>query len=387
MLKRLLFISLGLLSSAQSLATTFVIKQDEASVVGHNMIVYSYQKDTLLDIGRQFDLGFSDMVDANPGVDPWLPGENTPVVVPTRFIMPNAPQKGIVINIAELRLYYFPENKNGEPRRVITHPIGIGREGWGTPLGKAKITQKKKDPTWTPPESIRKEHLEKGDPLPRVVPAGPDNPLGAYAMRLSMPGYLLHGTDKPYGVGLRVSHGCIRLFPEDIEHMFYATPSGTPVNIVYQPEKAGVRDGELFLESNTPHSDIDKRQGLNMTPMVSAILTAQDKLPSNAGWAFTEDLVREQTSVVKRLGEAELDIAKDVWFVHGGFKKTAVQKVRAAIDELAMSDLFWPVRDGAVGETLVGPFNSQEEAQSAATKITEQSGVTVWVTQISSDAL
>ncbi|MGB5834860.1 MAG: L,D-transpeptidase family protein, partial [Thiohalocapsa sp.] len=136
------------------------------------------------------------------------------------------------------------------PTEVETFPISIGREGWGTPVGSFSIAQKIKDPTWTPPASIRREHAEKGDILPAVVPAGPDNPLGQYAMRLSAPSYLIHGTNKPWGVGMQVSHGCIRMYPEDIEHLFPEVPQGTPVTIVRQPYKVGWLGDQLYLEVN-----------------------------------------------------------------------------------------------------------------------------------------
>jgi L,D-transpeptidase ErfK/SrfK len=387
MLRRLLSLAVALTVSAPVYATSFTLNDPATGVVGYNMVVYSRAEDTLLDIGRQFDLGYRDITDANPEVDAWLPGDNTPVILPTRFILPDAPREGIVINIAELRLYYFPKVGKGQPQQVITHPLGIGREGWATPLGKARITQKIKDPTWTPPASIRQEHLEKGDPLPRVVPAGPDNPLGAYAMRLSMPGYLLHGTDKPYGVGLRVSHGCIRLFPEDIEHMFGITPSNTAVNIVYQPDKAGVRNGQLYLEAHRPHDDVDHRQGNNMTPMVKAILSAQDKLPSDNDWPFAEAVVRQHQGIVKPLGQKQLDLVEDLWFVHAGFNKKSVARVREAMTSLNMGDLFWPVRGGALEETLIGPFNSHQEADEMAAKISDNAGVPLWTVQVTSDAL
>ncbi|MCL4143159.1 UNVERIFIED_CONTAM: hypothetical protein GTU68_016655, partial [Idotea baltica] len=231
-------------------ATTFILHDDPSRVVGHNLIVFSRAQDTLLDIARRFDIGYSEIVDANPQLDVWLPGTKKRVLVPNQFILPDAEKKGIVINLAEMRLYYFPDAMVGKAREVVTHPIGIGREGWQTPLGRTKIIQKRKDPTWTPPASIHAEHIEKGDPLPKVVPAGPDNPLGAYAMRLGMPGYLLHGTNKPYGVGLRVSHGCIRLFPEDIEQLFGIVALNTPVEIVYQPYKAGMLNNELYIEAH-----------------------------------------------------------------------------------------------------------------------------------------
>jgi L,D-transpeptidase ErfK/SrfK len=384
MLRRFLMVALGLSFSLPVSATTFVLNEADSNVVGHNMVVYSRAEDTLLDIARQFDLGYRDITDANPEVDAWLPGENTRVIIPSRFILPDAPRNGIVINLAEMRLYYYLK---GEPQQVVTHPLGIGREGWATPLGKTRITQKVKDPTWTPPESIRKEHAEMGDPLPRVVPAGPDNPLGGYAMRLSMPSYLLHGTNKPFGVGLRVSHGCIRLYPEDIEHLFGITPSNTPVEIIYQPHKAGSRNNQLYLEAHRPHKDKEDDGGNNMTPMVKAILNVQDELPSDNHWPFAEFVVREQHGIVKALGQKQLDIVDNLWFVHAGMNKQAVSKVREAITELQLDDLYWPVRAGAREETLIGPFNSQEEAAIVADDISASAGVSVWTAQVSSDAL
>lgn len=387
MLRRLLSVAVGFSLSAPLAATTFEITEPDSNVVGHNMVVYSRAEDTLLDIGRQFDLGYRDITDANPGVDAWLPGAGTRVVLPTRFILPDAPLEGIVINIAEMRLFYYPKPEKGMKQQVITHPIGIGREGWATPLGKARITQKVKNPIWTPPESIRQEHLENGDPLPRVVPAGPDNPLGAYKMSLSMPGYLLHGTNKPYGVGLRVSHGCIRLFPEDIEHLFNITPSNTGVEILYQPYKAGVRNERLYLEAHRQHKDVDDREGNNMTPMVKAILNAQDSLISDEYWPYAEDVVREQLGIVKPIGQDQLDIVEGLWFLHAGVNKKAVEKMRQAILTLQLDDLFWPVRSGPKEETLIGPFNSREEADIMGSEVSAAAGITVWTVQVSSDAL
>ena len=153
-------------------ATTFNLETESTRVVGHNLIVYSRAQDTLLDIARRFDIGYSEIVSANPDLDVWLPGSGKRVLVPNQYILPDAPKKGIVINLAEMRLYYYPKPKAGQPRQVITHPIGIGREGWQTPIGKTTITQKLKDPTWTPPASIHAEHIAMGDPLPKVVPAG-----------------------------------------------------------------------------------------------------------------------------------------------------------------------------------------------------------------------
>jgi L,D-transpeptidase ErfK/SrfK len=178
--------------------------------------------------------------------------------LPTRFVLPNAPRDGIVINLAAMRIYYFPRNvvngkvvphKPGERQLVYTHPIGIGRVGWRTPEGSTKVTGREKDPTWRPSAAVRKEHADNDDPIPAVVRPGPDNPLGKYKFTLGWPSYLIHGTNKPYGVGLRSSHGCIRLYPEDIESFFRMVPVGTPVHVVNQPYLFGWQDGQLYLQA------------------------------------------------------------------------------------------------------------------------------------------
>jgi L,D-transpeptidase ErfK/SrfK len=386
-MRRFIFLTIALLCAISVQATTFDLPEDGSRVIGHNLYVYSHEEDTLLDIARKFDLGFNDIVHANPQIDPWLPGEGSKVLIPHRYILPSAPRKGIVINVAEMRLFYYPKVKIGQRQQVITHPIGIGREGWSTPLGKARIVQKRKDPTWTPPESIKKEHLEKGDPLPDVVPAGPDNPLGAYAMRLSMPGYLLHGTNRPYGVGLRVSHGCIRLFPEDIEHLFSIVPVKTPVEIVYQPVKAAVHNERLYLEAHQVQDDHDERQGNNMTPMVKAILEAQDKILSDQEWPFAERLVREHRGIVKGLNEDELEIVDDVWFLHPGVNSESKKKVSEALLTLEAEDQFLPIQKAARGEVFVGPFQTREEAEKMAKEIKRLTNIQIWAAQVSAEVL
>ncbi|PCJ30716.1 MAG: peptigoglycan-binding protein LysM [Gammaproteobacteria bacterium] len=375
------------LSVSATFATTFNLADDSTRIVGHNLIVYSHEEDTLLDIARQFDIGYEEIVTANKHLDPWLPGDNQRVLVPNRFILPDAPHKGIVINLAEMRLYYYPKKEKGKRQQVITHPIGVGREGWTTPLGKAKIIQKKKDPTWTPPASILAEHLEKGDPLPKVVPAGPDNPLGAYAMRLSMPGYLLHGTNRPFGVGMRVSHGCIRLFPEDIEHLFGLVDVNTTVEIVYQPYKAALDNGTLYIEAHAIQDDMDERKGNNMTPMVSAILKAQDKILSDDDWPAAETLVREHNGVVRSIEELSNDVVEEVWFVHTGLTTEVKHKLLAVTDSLKLQDSFWPLQDGADTEMLLGPFDSQIESEQLVVKINELTGLSAWAALLTSDSL
>lgn len=231
---------------------------ENSEVVGELQVIVARHEDTFADIARAYDLGFDELEHANPGVDAWLPGAGTRIVLPTRFVLPDVPREGIVLNIGSKRLFYYPKPVAGQPRVVITHPVGIGREGWQTPLGTTKVVAKNKDPVWTVPASIRREHAAEGDPLPAKVGPGPDNPLGAYAMRLGFPGYLIHGTNRPDGIGMRVSHGCVQLFPEDIESLFAQVPVGTPVRIINEPQLLGWRGDNLYLEVH-PALEDDRR--------------------------------------------------------------------------------------------------------------------------------
>ncbi|WP_311950843.1 L,D-transpeptidase family protein [Halomonas piscis] len=221
----------------------------DGNMVGQAYSVEATQEQTLLDISREHNVGYEEIRNANPEVSLWVPGEGTEVKIPARHILPPVPREGLVINLAELRLYYYPATREGETPRVETYPIGIGREGNDTPLGITKTTIKLEDPAWYPPDSIRREAAEQGKELPGVVPPGPENPLGEHAILLDIPGYLLHGTDKPDGIGMRVSHGCIRLYPEDIETLFSDIPSGTTVNIVDIPTKIGRSGDQLYAQS------------------------------------------------------------------------------------------------------------------------------------------
>ncbi len=216
----------------------------DATVVGSIMTrTIENENESLIELARKFDLGYNEIADANPGLDPFVPGAGKAVILPISWIMPDVRvYNGIVINISELRLYYF-FNQGGRPQ-VITFPIGIGDEGSDTPLGSFRIVEKISNPAWHVPASIKKEKPE----LPPVVPPGPNNPLGSHALRLSVPGILIHGTNKPWGVGRRVSHGCIRLYPEDIPKLFRMVSNNTPVTIISQPVKIGVREGKVYIE-------------------------------------------------------------------------------------------------------------------------------------------
>ncbi len=224
-------------------------------VIGTLQIVKVGKGETLSDIGRRFNVGLGEMTRANPNVDPWIPKAGTPVVVPTQYIIPDAPHRGIVVNLAAMRLFYFPPHQRGKPQTVITHPVGIGRRGWKTPQGVTRVLWHEKDPVWHVPSSIIAEHLKEGDRLPKVMGPGPDNPLGDYALHLGWPGYLIHGTNKPVSVGLRVSHGCVHLYPEDIAQIFKMVPNGTEVRVVNQPYVFGWKDGRLYMQSSGPLGD------------------------------------------------------------------------------------------------------------------------------------
>ncbi|AJY51681.1 MULTISPECIES: L,D-transpeptidase family protein [Halomonadaceae] len=225
---------------------------EEGNMVGQVYTVTATEEDTLLDIARAHNVGYEEIRMANPDTSLWVPGEGTAVTIPGQYILPDEARSGIVINVAELRLYYYPEVAEGETPRVETYPIGIGRDAYNTPLGITETTMRLENPAWYPPESIRREAAERGDPAPAVVPPGADNPLGEYAILLDIPGYLIHGTNQPDGIGMRASRGCIRMHPEDIESVFWRVPVGTQVNIIDSPIKVGWGEGkESYIQAFT----------------------------------------------------------------------------------------------------------------------------------------
>jgi len=243
-------------------AESWVLPPPDIDLFGQIRTTKASREETLLDIARRYDIGQIEILLANPQVDRWLPADGAEVILPSRYIIPPVERKDIVLNLAEMRLYYFPEHVKGEKPRIITYPVGIGRMDWLTPLGVSKIVEKKKDPSWTPPQSIRNDRLANGDPpLPDVVPPGPDNPLGRHAMRLNITkgSYLIHGTAKPFGVGMRVSAGCVRMYPEDIEALFDKIPIGTQVHIINQPIKVGWMVDSLYVELHPPLEEEEEK--------------------------------------------------------------------------------------------------------------------------------
>ena len=300
---KVLFCGLIAVASISSMAATLDIEGD---VAGELVLAASVSSDTLSDLARAYDQGYTEMRLANPGIDPWLPGEDTEIVVPSRYVLPEIKRRGIVINVPEMRLYYFPKKASKQSQQqVVTHPISIGRQEWNTPHGATKIVAKVKDPIWYPPESIRDEHAAEGDILPKIVPAGPDNPLGAYKLRLGLPGYLIHGTNKPYGIGMRVTHGCIRMYPKDVESIFEKVRVGTDVFIVNQPYKVGVSGGGIYLEVH-PHLDEDNEIFRDeFTHVVNLILERTGQSPAKLSWRTLKTTLAEKTGLPVLIGTVE----------------------------------------------------------------------------------
>jgi L,D-transpeptidase ErfK/SrfK len=269
-------------------------------IVGQVQVIKAKYEDTFADLGTTYDLGYSEMVAANPGVDAWLPGAGTEIVLPTRFILPPGPREGIVINLAEYRLYYFPKGQNV----VYTFPLGIGREGWGSPIAHTTIVAKTPNPTWTPPASIKAEHAAEGDPLPNVVPAGPDNPLGPFKFSLGTPGYLIHGSNKKFGIGTRTSHGCFRMFNNNVLEMASMVPVGTSVRIINDAYKFGNSGGKVYLEAHTPLNDdgtpsvVDKH-----TAVINALLKREDLANHlRVNWDQVRDVVAAEDGLPTEIG-------------------------------------------------------------------------------------
>ena len=288
-------------------AETFALEEGQ-DVMGAPGIVQSSYEDTLLDIGRRYGLGYEEIRRANPTVDVWLPGGGTTIHLPTQFVMPQASRVGLVINIAEYRMYFF--STMDDQTQVASFPISIGRMDWGTPLGRSSIVKKVVKPSWYPPASIREEWAADGRVLESRVPPGPDNPLGDYAMRLSIPGYLIHGTNRPAGVGMRVTHGCIRMFPEDIERLFPAVPVNTPVQIVNQPYKLGWFGEDLYLEVHAPLAENEASEtsgDLTLTSITRLYIQVTRHRSAVVDWDLVEKVFQDQRGIPTVIGHAYTD--------------------------------------------------------------------------------
>lgn len=370
---------------------------DATEVVGAVYTTRVRGEETLLDVARRYDLGHDEIVAANPLLDPWTPPPGATVVLPSAHVLPDAPREGIVINLPARRLFYYPPPDADGRRVVVTHPVGIGREGWGTPRGRLSVAVKHESPPWTVPASIRREHAAKGDPLPVVVPPGPDNPLGTHALRLSQPSYLIHGTNKPAGIGMRVSHGCIQLYPEDILSLYPEVPVGVPVHIVDQPYLAGRGPQGLVLEAHpplresapadpaaaarealrragAPDSAVDfERAGAIAAAHAGMPLPVAPESPRPEAWLGARPRAPERPDPP---GSAAPEGAGE-WYVDmGAFKYPDNARRLAAM--LTHQGPPIPVqrrRQGEQHQVLAGPFETRTAAQKAARRIERDLGV------------
>lgn len=273
-----------------------------ADLVGSNSSTYISRDETLIDLAVRFQLGYNMIRSANPDVDAWLPDDGSKVLLPFSVLLPDAPRKGIVINTAEMRLFFYRRDEQNN-NTVTVYPISVGRRDWATPLTETRVTLRVEHPPWYPPESIRAEHAARGDVLPKVVPAGPDNPLGDYLLALAIPSYFIHGTNKRFGIGMQVTHGCIRMYPEHIEELYNLVPINTPVTIVNQPHKVGWKDARLYLEVHRPLELDGVVQEGNRTGIVNKLTSILEELPEVLiDWNRVERAIKNATGVPVLVG-------------------------------------------------------------------------------------
>ena len=279
------------LGCATANARVFPLPGDGSTVIGEDSSVTTVYEDSLPELAQRYSLGYYEIIRANPGVDVWIPGADRKLTLPGKRILPPGPREGIVVNLPEHRVYYYPQPRKGEEPVVITYPVSIGKMDWRTPLGETRVVSKVRNPSWYPPESVRKEHAERGDELPKVVPPGPDNPLGNFAMRLGVGGgsYLIHGTNNPVAVGMAVTHGCIRMYPEDVAALFPLVPVGTKVRLVNEPVKVAWVTGQLLIEVHPP---VDA-EGQVVEPDLQVLEPLLDQVLGKDTAAIHWDLARE----------------------------------------------------------------------------------------------
>ncbi len=267
-----------------------VTKGDE--IVGEPASMRLGNGDTLPDIARHFSLGINEISAANPGVDVWVPKAGAHILLPLRHILPDCPRQGIVINLAAMRLFQF--KRDGKSPSVSTYPVGVGTTERPSPMGRMYVQRKMTRPTWYVPASIAEDHRKKGDPLPAKVPPGPLNPLGDYALYLSKPSYLVHGTNKPYSIGLNATNGCIRLYPEDVKKLYESTAVTTPVLIVNQPYLLGRHDGVLYLEVHAAPGD---RDVVELERAYAKLRNIEKRSPRSVDWTKVEQALAEARGV------------------------------------------------------------------------------------------
>jgi L,D-transpeptidase ErfK/SrfK len=295
---------MGSLLATLSQAAVFTLPPNGGSLIGQDQQIQSQASDTLLGIARKYSVGYWEIQEANPKVDLWLPGNGTPITIPGRFIVPPVAHRGIVVNLPQHRLFYFPPKRRHEQPIVITYPVSPGEGGWATPVGTTRIIRKVPHPVWIPTPSILKAHEEEGDPIPRIYPAGPDNPMGEWALEttLSHGEIYIHGTNNPMAIGMAVTHGCVRLYPEDIAALFPVVRVGTPVNIVNQPVLASLQDGELYLEVHPPMDSDHKPVPPDYQKISQIIDAAIGKTQVAIDWAKVREVATQSNGIPQLIG-------------------------------------------------------------------------------------
>ncbi len=368
----------------------FTIEKNE-NVLGRLAVIRLEKGDTLPDIARHFSLGVNTVSSANPGVDVWVPKVGTRLLLPLSFILPDTGRKGIVINLAAMRLFAY--KRDGKRLVVSTYPIGVGTPERPTPKGRMHIRRKKVRPTWYVPASIAKDHREKGDPLPAMVPPGPLNPLGEYALYLSKPSYLVHGTNKPASVGLRSTNGCIRLYPEDIKRLFSNTRLKTPVAIVSQPFLVGHQDGVVYLEAHAPP---DESGIAELKKAYAKLKRIEKKFGRSLDWNKVEQTISERrgfpvavseitsgdkkaVSQVIRLrhpdrlyGKPKVpELKTDAWYVMAAMlsDKIAAQRLSAMINHQGPPIPARVLSSMGKHRVMAGPFDKAKKAKDTVKRL------------------
>ncbi len=360
-------------------------------VIGRLRYITLEKGDTLPDIARHFSLGLNGVSAANPGVDIWVPEAGKRIMLPLSFIMPDAPRKGIVINLATMRLFEF--KGNGESAAVLTYPAGVGTEERPTPTGQMRVERKVTRPTWHVPVSIARDHLKKGDPLPAAVLPGPLNPLGEYALYLSAPSYLIHGTNKPASVGLRASNGCIRLYPESIKKLYENTPVKTPVSIVHQPYLVGLHDGVLYMEV---HASTEASDAAEFDRVYAKLKTIEKGSGRTLDWSKVKNVLAEARGIPVPIfeirqgsgrGGAELievkhpgtlygrpeipELKTDAWSVVAADVRDEVdaERLSAIINHQGPQIPARVIAESDSYRVVAGPFNDVREAKDAIKRL------------------
>jgi len=363
----------------------------EDDVIGRLAVVRLHKGDTLPDIARHFSLGINEISSANPGVDIWAPGAGERIILPLRFILPDGPRKGIVINLAAMRLFQY--KRDGRSLVVSTYPVGVGTTERPTPMGPTYVKRKVTRPVWHVPASISEDHRKKGDPLPSKVPPGPENPLGEYALYLNKSSYLIHGTNKPSSIGLRATNGCLRLFPEDIKRLYANTPVNTPVNIVYQPYLIG-RSGELvYMEVHAP---LEKSDPVELEKAYAKLKNIEKRTARPLDWGKVKEALAqargipvpifelvegsgkraEETVEVrhpeKLYGKPEIpELVIEAWYVLAADLRNETDAVRLAaiINHQGPPIPARVISKGDNYRVIAGPFKDYSEAGDAAKRL------------------